>query len=427
MLGVFRKKSGGDGPPDLPRRNAQAWRSSLTRRPLPPLTAVLALLVLIPAPAWTQPGKNASVRDRIQAFVDQGEIPGAVVVVGRKNAILAQEAIGRLRPGQDDPMPQNALFRIASMTKPITALGIMMLVEEGKLSVEDPVEKFLPEFRGQMLVAQRSTDTLTLKKPFRPIRVRDLLTHTSGMGSYPPGLSNLYMTRRHTLAEAVLALSQRPLEFEPGSRWSYCSAGFDTLGRLIEVLSGQRYEDFMKKRIFDPLEMKDTTFYPTPEQQRRVPPLYHRLLRKAVEFPTGAAGPATRFPIPAGGLYSTGADLARLYQMLLNRGSLGRSRLLSPESVSVMTRVQIGDLEAGFTPGMGYGFGWGVVRRPQGVTRMLSPGAFGHGGAFGTQGWIDPQQDLFVILLIQRLGLQNPDASPMREAVQEAAVGLVKR
>jgi CubicO group peptidase (beta-lactamase class C family) len=134
-----------------------------------------------------------------------------------------------------------------------------------------------------------------------------------------------------------------------------------------------------------------------------------------------------RFPIPAGGLYSTGADLARLYQMMLNRGSLGETRLLAPETIAVMTRVQTGDLPTGFAPGMGFGFGWGVVRQPQGVTRMLSPGTFGHGGAFGTQAWIDPRQDLFVLLLIQRVGLQNPDTSPIRQAAPGRRPGCASR
>jgi CubicO group peptidase (beta-lactamase class C family) len=134
-----------------------------------------------------------------------------------------------------------------------------------------------------------------------------------------------------------------------------------------------------------------------------------------------------RYPIPAGGLYSTGADLARLYQMMLNNGTLGKTRILSPESVAAMTKVQTGDLKAGFTDGMGWGLGWGVVKTPTGVTEMLSEGTFGHGGAYGTQCWIDPKQDLFVILLIQRGDLPNSDASPLRKELQVAAVEALKK
>jgi CubicO group peptidase (beta-lactamase class C family) len=327
-------------------------------------------------------------------------------------------------------MPKDALFRIASMTKPVTAIGIMILADEGKLSVDDPVEKHLPEFKGQMLVSARTPDSVTLKKPPRPITLKDLLTHTSGLpGGMPEGLSDLYTKRQHTLAEAVMAFSQRPLDFEPGSKWSYCNPGIDTLGRVIEVVSGQSYEEFLKNRIFDPLEMRDTTFYPTKDQMARVGPIYNKKDGKLVAMQNTVTGPpaGARYPIPAGGLYSTGADLAKLYQMMMNDGKLGKVRILTPESVTAMTKVQTGDLKAGFTDGMGWGLGWGVVKTPTGVTEMLSPGTFGHGGAYGTQCWIDPKQDLFVILLIQRAGLPNSDASAMRKELQTAAVEALKK
>jgi CubicO group peptidase (beta-lactamase class C family) len=365
---------------------------------------------------------------RMQEFVDKQDIAGAVTVVGRKGGVLSLEAVGSLNLEKGQPMPTDALFRIASMTKPITALGIMMLADEGRLSVEDAVEKHLPEFRGQMLVAERSTDAVTLKKPSRPITLRDLLTHTSGLPSGPPpGLADLYARRQHTLAEGVIAFSQRPLEFEPGSKWSYCNAGIDTLGRVIEVVSGQSYEDFLFRRIFQPLAMKDTTFYPTSDQLARTAVTYDKKDGKLVVSTNNLIGPpkGARYPIPAGGLYSTGADLAKLYQLLLNRGRRSMTRFLSEESVAAMTKVQTGELTTGFVPGMGFGFGWGVVRKPEGVTEMLSPGSYGHGGAFGTQVWIDPAKDLFMVLLIQRSGLPNADASAMRQEFQALAVAAV--
>jgi CubicO group peptidase (beta-lactamase class C family) len=328
-------------------------------------------------------------------------------------------------------MTKETLFRIASMTKPITAIGIMMLSDEGRLSVNHPVEQYLPEFKNQMLVANREFDTLMLKKPTRPITIKDLLTHTSGLpGGYPAGLSDLYTKRNRTLAEATLVISQRPLEFEPGSKWQYCNPGIDTLGRIIEVVSGQSYEQFLKVRLFDRLGMTDTTFYPTPDQLKRVATLYG----KTKDGPlTPAANPiidlkdSPKHPIPAGGLYSTGGDLATLYRMMLHRGAWQGKRLLSEAAVADMTRIQTGALpNVGFVPGSGWGFGWSIVKDPQGVTEMFSPGTYGHGGAFGTQAWVDPTRDLFVVLLIQRSGLANSDASPMRKAVQEAAVRLVK-
>lgn len=387
-------------------------------------------LAFVPLAAWSEDPAPTDVRGRMMKFIQNGELAGAVTVVGSKSGTISYEAMGKLSLDRSEPMPKNAMFRIASMTKPITALGIMMLAEEGKLTPEDPVEKHLPEFRGQMLVAERSKDTVTLKKPARPIAIRDLLTHTSGLPGGPPaGMSDLYLKRNRTLAEAVCAFSQRPLDFEPGSKWSYCNTGIDTLGRVIEVVSGMPYEDFLKQRIFEPLGMTDTTFYPSAEQLKRVVPTYDRKEGKLVAPANSLIGlpPGAKYPIPAGGLYSTGGDLARLYQTLLNGGTLGKKQIIQEKTLAEMTKIQTGNLKAGFTPGMGFGYGFAVVNEPTGVTAMLSPGSYGHGGAFGTQGWLDPKQDLFVILLIQRVGLSNADASPMRQALQEAAVALRKQ
>lgn len=373
--------------------------------------------------------KLAKIRERMQQFVDQKLIAGAVTCVGSRDGVAHLEAVGLQTIETREPMPKDALFRIASMTKPITAIGIMILQDDGKLSVDDPVEKYLPEFRGQRLVASREGETVTLKKPSRVITLRDLLTHTSGLpGGFPPGLADLYATRQRTLAEAVLVSSQQPLDFEPGSKWAYCNAGIDTLGRIIEVVSGQSFEDFLAARVFRPLGMNDTTCFPTERQTPRIAGLYEAKNGELIAATRPIVGPAAgaKHPIPAGGLYSTAADLAKLYQAMLNGGRIGSTKILSPDSVATMTKLQTGDLPCGFVPGMGFGFGWAVVKEPQGVTAMLSPGTFGHGGAFGTQGWIDPKQDLFVILLIQRVGLPNADGSDLRRELQQLAVEAIK-
>ncbi len=398
-------------------------------RPTLRRACLLALLAALPAAAADQPdpAKLALIGPRMQRFVDEHQIAGAVTVVGNAKGTLSLDAVGQLR--LDGPaMPKDALFRIASMTKPITAVGIMILADEGKLSVDDKVEKHLPEFRGQMLVAERGPDRLVLTRPKRPITLRDLLTHTSGLPGYPPGLGNLYNKRDRSLAEAVLAVSQRPLEYEPGSHWSYCNSGIDTLGRVIEVVSGQSYEKFLAARVFGPLGMKDTTFRPSAEQLKRLAGMYGIKDGKLVANAGELIGPPahSRHPIPAGGLYSTGADQARFYRMMLNGGQLDGRRVLSEASVQAMTKAQTGDLKAGFTPGMAHGLGFGVVRQPQGVTAMLSPGSFGHGGAFGTQAWADPVRDLFVILLIPRTGLPNSDASEMRGEFQRLAFAAIR-
>jgi CubicO group peptidase (beta-lactamase class C family) len=368
----------------------------------------------------------SKIPERMKRFVQAQQISGAVTVVGTSKGFRI-DAVGSADLVKDQAMDRETLFRIASMTKPITALGVMLLVEERKLKLDDPVEKHLPEFRGQMLVADRDREVVTLKKPSRPITLRDLLTHTSGMPGFPLGLTDLYERRNHTLAEATLAMSQRPLDFEPGSRWAYCNSGIDTLGRVIEVASGQPYEEFLAKRIFQPLGMKATTFYPA--EGKPIAMTYGVRDGKLTPVPNTVIGSpkGAKHPIPAGGLYSTGPDLARFYQMMLNRGKLGETRLLSEEGVREMTKVQTGSLECGFTAGMSFGLGFAVVRKPQGVTGMLSSGSFGHGGAFGTQSWADPDKDLFVILLIQRVGLANGDASDMRRELQTLAFEAVKK
>ncbi len=306
----------------------------------------------------------------------------------------------------------------------------MILADEGKLNPEDDVAKYLPEFTNQMLVAERGKETLSLKKPSRPIKLRDLLTHTSGLAAYPKGVDDVYTKRNRTLSETSLAVGLLPLEFEPGTKWSYCNSGIDTLGRIIEVVSGESYENFLKKRILDVLEMHDTTFYPDKSQLARMALIYAKdkdgtLIpspTSIIELP-----PVPKHPIPAGGLISCGEDLAKLYRMMLNKGELNGKRILSEKAVAEMTRVQTGEIKTGFVEGMGFGYGWAVVREPRGVTSMLAPGTFGHGGAFGTQGWIDPTNDVFAILLIQRSGLVNGDASPMRQALQELALAAVKK
>ncbi len=396
----------------------------------PAPVAAVFLFLLAPVLGYAQPdaARLAHIRTRMQAFIDSQDVAGVVAVVGRQSGILSHEALGKQTLEKGQPMPKDALFRIASMTKPITALGIMQLVDAGKLSVNDPVEKHLPEFKGQMLIVGKGKESILLEKPSRPITIRDLLTHTSGLTSQmPPGFSDLYQKRQRTLAEGVIAFSQRPLEFEPGSKWAYCNPGIDTLGRIIEVVSGLPYEDYLRERIFAPLGMNDTTFYPDAKQLERAAMIYDKKDGKLVLATNPIVGlvPGAKYPIPAGGLWSTGGDLAKLYQAMLGRGVLGKTRIISEKSFAEMTKLQTGNLTAGFGAGMGFGYGWAVVVKPQGATATLSPGSFGHGGAFGTQGWIDSRKDLFVILLIQRVGMTGGDASKIRQELQEAAIGAI--
>ncbi len=391
------------------------------------LLLTLAILPALAPLAFAQDARLAGrVRSSMQRFVDEKEIAGAVAVVGDANGVLALESVGRRDVEANLPMTPDTLFRIASMTKPITAIAVMILVDEGKLAIDNPVEKHLPAFRDQLRLAYRQGDRSIAERPSRPITLRDLLTHTSGLPDGPlPDSPERDAPPPTTLAEQSEHHARRRLSFEPGSRWSYSNAGINCLARVIEVASGKSYESFLKERIFDPLGMVDTTFYPTPAQMERLAVTYGREGDRLVAVASSKVAPKAgeRPPSAAGGLYSTGPDLARVYRMMLGRGSFEGQRILSESAVAEMTRLQTGDLKCGFVEGMGFGLGWGLVKEPVGVTEALSPGSFGHGGAFGTQAWIDPKKGRFAVLLIQRVGLANNDGTPMRRELQRAAFG----
>ncbi len=358
---------------------------------------------------------DSPVRSRMQTFIDAGEIAGAVTVIGRADGVVALDAVGYADIDAKKPMTPDTMFRIASMTKPVVAVAIVQLAERGKLAVTDPVEKYLPEFRGQ-------------KSPSRPIQIRDLLTHTSGLPNPSGDLANIYRKRDVTLAEGVAAFAKKPLEFAPGTKWKYCNSGIDTLGRIVEVVSGESYEDYLRKHIFEPLGMKDTTSFPSAAQLERMATAYEKKDGKAVATTGGFLGSpvGAKYPVPAGGLYSCAGDLAKLYRAMLAGGALGDARILKPESVAEMTRLHTGDLKTGFVPGVGWGYGWSVVTEPQGVSAALSKGTYGHGGAYGTQVWCDPVKGTFHVLLIQRTGI-NSDASPMRQALHETAAAILAK
>lgn len=380
----------------------------------------------VPALLAKDPPATPVVAPALKPFVDDHAIAGAVTLVVGKDKILSLESIGVRDLKKPVPMPKDAMFWIASMTKPMTSMALMMLVEEGKLNVDDPVEKHLPEFKGQMLVAEKSTDKVVLQKPGRPITVKDLFTHTSGLvGKSPLEIETLDTL---TLREAVYSYALSPLQYEPGSKWSYCNPGINTLGRLIEVLSGKSYAEFMEERLFKPLGMKDTTFWPSKAQLARLAVSYKPtadgkgLEETTIKYLSPSLSDRKRMPLAAGGLFSCAPDLAKIYQMVLNGGILKGKRYLKEETLKQMTTSQMGDMKVSFADGMAMGLGFHIVKTPTGVTESLSPGSFGHGGAYGTQAWIDPTRGLAIVLLIQRAGLPNSDQSEMRRETQKAAV-----
>jgi CubicO group peptidase (beta-lactamase class C family) len=353
--------------------------------------------------------------------VAQDEVAGAVTVVVAKGEVLHRGATGLADVAAGRPMGTDALFWIASMTKPATGAAVLMLQDEGKLRVDDPVAKYLPEFAELKTPSGKPAD----------LTVAQLLNHTSGLGE----VSGPAAQEARTLADLVPLWLAAPMKYEPGAKWQYTQSGINAAGRVVEVVSGLGFDAFLEQRLFGPLGMKDTTFYPTDAQRARLATAY------AKDKVTGALSPVPprtdfgrrdRPPLGNGGLYSTAPDYARFCQMLLNGGTLEGKRYLSAEAMRFLNTPQTGDLPTGFFQNATYGqrgkdYGWGlgtcVLRNPhEGVAEMLSPGTFGHGGAWGTQAWIDPDKGVAFVLMVQRANFPNRDASEVRAAFQRAAV-----
>ncbi len=353
------------------------------------------------------------IAKRMEETIAAHEVPGAVTLVANRTRVTHLRAFGQAGPAASPPLRKDSIFWIASMTKPITGAAILMLQDEGKLKVDDLVGKYVPEL-ANLKTPSGNLANLTLKQ---------LMTHSSGLAEATDSESK----SARKLSDLIPAYASKPMQFEPGAKWQYCQSGINTLGRIIEVVSRQPYEEFLAARLFRPLGMKDTAFYLRPNQMARlVTPVKREtdgtFSATAVSLLNGK--PATdhdRYPAANGGLFSTAADYALFARMILNGGSFKGRRYLRPESVALMTSVQSGDLRTGFTPGNGWGLTWCVVREPQGVTAMLSPGTHGHGGAYGTQAWIDPKQGLVFILMVQRANFSNGDNSAVRLAFQQAA------
>lgn len=381
------------------------------------LTVAAYWLATFSCAAQTPSQQRPSLHDRIskvmQEFVDQKEIAGAVTIVASRDSILDTTVVGKSSIEESKPMQADSIFWIASMTKPITGVAVMMLEEENKLSLDTPVADYLPEFK-ELKDADGKPVTVTLKQ---------LLTHSAGLSELKPG----EQASLKTLGELTQLVAKKPVQFPAGSKWQYSQTGINTAARVVEVVSGQAFPEFIQKRIFTPLGMRDTTFYLTKEQLPRLAASYRRtddgqlqpadIMLLAGQSPTST----DRVPLANGGLFSTAADYVKFGQLLLNGGIYEGQRLLKAETVRKFSDIHSGDLKTGFTPGNAWGVGCCVVREPQGVTEHLSAGSFGHGGAYGTQAWIDPVKNRIYVLMLQRANFANSDASPVRAAFQAAA------
>ena len=343
----------------------------------------------------------------MEEFVENDTVSGVVTLIGHNGKIVHLGAVGLADIDRGKEMKPSSLFAIASMTKPIVATCVMILQDEGKLNVNDNVSKYIPEFANVKL---KNGDA-----PKREITIRDCVTHTAGLAG-----EQIF---EGSLEVAVNELVQKPLAYEPGEQWQY-SPGLNVAGRIIEIVSHQKLQDFMQERIFDPLSMKQTTFFPDKKEIRRMASLYKPSEdKKSLVVGEGFLGELEKIEAanPSGGLISSARNMFRFYQMVLNGGKFRRKQIVSSASVTQMTSPQTGELKTGFTPGNCWGLGWCIVREPQGVTGSLSKGTFGHGGAFGTQGWVDPENETVYVLMIQRLEMGNSDGSEIRKKFHEIA------
>jgi CubicO group peptidase (beta-lactamase class C family) len=408
-----------------------------------PLTA--AAPTARPEDVGLSPERLQRIGELMRRHIDAKNFAGAVTLVARNGRVAHHEAHGLMDLESKKPMQKDAIFRIMSMTKPIVGVAVLMMMEEGKVRLNDPVSRFIPEYRDlKVAVSQgaaaggraggaaggggRAGGAAAEPRFYtvpaeREITVRDLLTHTSGLMS---GTISSFAGRpfaatpTDTLATYLPRLGQVPLEFQPGSRWAYsAAAGFDVLSRVVEVASDMPIDRFMKQRIFDPLGMIDTTYVP-PKGNPRLATLYTRGnegLRRGNDpnFMNGV------YFSGGGGLVSTAEDYLQFGLMLVNGGQLNGKRLLSPRLVELMGTVYAPDTLAGRPRGEGFGLSVRVVNDPAARNTFLSQGTFGWSGAFGTHFWVDPKEKVVAVLMAQT-SVPGVNAD-FENAVMQAIVG----
>lgn len=431
---------------------------------MPRLLAVVAALPLVASSAATETaasrelprGEPAEVGmsaeglrridDVVQAYIDSGRIQGAVVGVTRRNKVVYLEAHGLLDEATQRPMREDAMFHMASSTKPVLGVAAMMVIEEGLISPDDPVEKYIPEFKGiQVAVAAESGGKAAKSKVAlkegkgdgkgkgkgkakgevpdhrlvdanRPLTIHDLLTHTAGLHTGGIGTAVSKLDRpgaSDTLASWIPKVAAGPLDFQPGARWAYSgTVGLDVVARVVEIVSGTPFNDFVQARIFDPLDMKDTHWHVAEDKRDRMPVIANDKgpWIKSVDYFSGSIG-----------LVSTARDYMHFEQMLANEGTLFGNRLLEPESVAMMSTNHVGNLfnETG-KGGSGRGFGYtvGITMDPELSKDGRTAGAFGWGGVVGTASWTAPNEELTVVYMVQQpTDLPTKIAEAVRDSI----------
>ncbi len=397
------------------------------------LTSILSFILVLSVSSMVSAGKMPAVKPEKEGFsstrlqrihelmqrnIDEGNFAGAVTLVARHGRIIHFESHGMMDLGEKKPMTNDAIFRIMSMTKPVVGVSILMLIEEGKLRLNDRVSKFIPEFKDLEVAVPlpdppRSPFAPPSNSPAEPrfytmpadreVTVHDLLTHTSGVVCGPISMSQQPEKYKpgETLADYIPRLGSVPLEFQPGTKWAYSAeAGIDILARIVEIVSGRKIDEFLRDRLFGPLGMKDSYFYPVKTLSPRIATLYQKTpegLKKQNEMPfvngTYLSG--------GGGLFSTAEDYLQFGQMLANGGELDGKRVLGHRTVEMMSSIHIPDTFPGRNPGEAYGLTVRVISNPGAAGTALSNGSFGWSGAFGTHFWVDPKEKIVAILMTQ--------------------------
>ena len=375
------------------------------------------------------------ITERMQEFVDAGQLAGVVTMAARDSKIVHGVAVGYRDLEAGDPMSKDDIFRIYSMTKPITGVAMMMLYEEGKFRLSDPVEKYIPEFKDLQVATGVDADGNILTEPAdHPMTIRELMSHTGGLtyGVFSPSaVDNKYnelniLDPDQTLQEFIDKLASVPLRQQPGSQWHY-SVSVDVQGYLVEKLSGQKFGDFLEEKIFEPLGMTDTDFYVPPEKVDRLAQVYG-YGPGGVLTPQEGFGGANNyledqaFESGGGGLVGTAMDYLRFSQMLLNGGELDGVRILAPLTIELMHRNQLpegmgnGILGAG---GTSFGLDFAIIEDPV-EAESYSPGEYYWGGAAGTWFWVDPVEDIVFVGMIQAFGGPNGQVPNVRAASRQA-------
>ncbi|MGC8742879.1 MAG: serine hydrolase domain-containing protein [Verrucomicrobiia bacterium] len=391
--------------------------SDITRRQFLRGIGVTAGGALI-ATGFTQTGfsktENDPILEKIRPFVEQRIIAGAVMLVASKEKVIYENAIGFADISANKPMKTDAVFWIASQSKPITASAFMTLFDEGKIQLDDAVEKYLPEFKNQMVYSEATNDSVVLRKPSHPITIREILSHTSGLPF--SSLVESPTLDRLPLDIAVKSYAMSNLRFQPDTKYSYSNAGINTAARIIEVVTGTDYVAYLNDRILKPLGMKETTFFPDEHLVKRLAKAYEPNKEKngykEIRI-TQLTYPLTdrihRYPMPAGGLFSTARDTAKFCQLILNKGVHSGKRLLSEQAVNLMTARQ--------TPQ--------AVNESYGLGFMVGDGWCGHGGAYATNMQIDFKNNLIFVWMVQNNGFIKNGAEAY-ETFKRTAIEVYK-